>query len=223
MTSHSKAPSSEDFKNISKMINQDDQMTVQKKQEEFDKVVANKEEEICRLKNHNQSLVAQIKKLKNEKRSHKEKLEQLTSKEAMTDKETMTEPVEIEKLPVKKIQTSEKGTKIDLVESLEASKVEESSIKQNSQEIRMPYRHPNHKNRYNQQQDQAKYKQVSMKVDLGWITPEKMQHITSGIRRLYRFVSSSVATTKTKDHEKTVRARTRDRSFSNHALRTKHF
>jgi hypothetical protein len=43
----------------------------------------------------------------------------------------------------------------------------------------MPYRHPNHKNRYNQQQDQAKYKQVSMKVDLGWITPEKMQHITS--------------------------------------------
>jgi hypothetical protein len=167
-------------------------------------------------------LVAQIKKLKNEKRSHKEKLEQLTSKEAMTDKETMTEPVEIEKLPVKEIQTLEKGTKIDLVESLEASKVEESSIKQNSQEIRMPYRHPNHKNRYNQQQDQAKYKQVSMKVDLGWITPEKMQHITSGIQKLYCFVSSSVATTKTKDHEKTVRARTRDRSFSNHALRTKH-
>jgi hypothetical protein len=41
----------------------------------------------------------------------------------------------------------------------------------------MPYRHPNHKNRYNQQEDHAKDKQVSMKVDLGWITPEKMQHI----------------------------------------------
>jgi predicted RNase H-like nuclease (RuvC/YqgF family) len=108
MMSHSKDPSLEGFKNISKMINQDDQMTVQKKQKEFDKVVANKEEEISRLKNHNQSLVAQIKKMKNEKRSYKEKLEQLTSEEAMIDKETMTEPVEIEKLLVKKIQISEK-------------------------------------------------------------------------------------------------------------------
>jgi len=33
---------------------------------------------------------------------------------------------------------------------------------------------------------------VSMKVDLGWITHEKMQHITSRIRRLNHFVSSSV-------------------------------
>jgi hypothetical protein len=33
MTSDSKVPSLEDFKNISKMINQDDQMTVQKKEE----------------------------------------------------------------------------------------------------------------------------------------------------------------------------------------------
>jgi hypothetical protein len=70
----------------------------------------------------------------------------------------MTEPVEIEKLLAKKTQTLEKGTNTDLVESLETSKVEESSIKLNSQDIRMPYRHPNHNNRYNQQQNQAKYK-----------------------------------------------------------------
>jgi hypothetical protein len=101
--------------------------------------------------------------------------------------------------------------------------VKDRSDKQDPEEIWMPYRHPNHKDCYNQQQDQAKYKQVSMKVDLGWITPEKMQHITSRIRRLYHFVSSSITTTKTKDHEKIVRGRTRDRSFSNHALRTKHF
>jgi hypothetical protein len=29
---------------------------------------------------------------------------------------------------------------------------------------------------------------VPMKVDLGWITPKKMQHITLGIRRLYHLV-----------------------------------
>jgi hypothetical protein len=37
-----------------------------------------------------------------------------------------------------------------------------------------------------------------MKVDLGWITSKKMQHITSGIQKLYRFVSSSVTLTKQK-------------------------
>jgi hypothetical protein len=35
-----------------------------------------------------------------------------------------------------------------------------------------------------------------MKVDLGWITSKNMQHITSRIQKLYRFVSSSVTLTK---------------------------
>jgi hypothetical protein len=35
-----------------------------------------------------------------------------------------------------------------------------------------------------------------MKVDLGWITSKNMQHITLGIQKLYRFVSSSVTLTK---------------------------
>jgi hypothetical protein len=39
--------------------------------------------------------------LENEKRSHKEKLEQLTSKEATINKEKITEPIKIEKLLVK--------------------------------------------------------------------------------------------------------------------------
>jgi hypothetical protein len=105
----------------------------------------------------------------------------------------------------------------------EASKAKERFKRKDLEEMRVPYSHPNHKNRYDQQQDQVKYKQVSVKVDLGWITLEKMQHTTSGIRRLYCFVSSCIATTKTKDHEKTIHARTRDMSFSIHALRTKHF
>ena len=46
-------------------------MTVQKRQEEFDKVVANKEEEIFHLKNHNQILITEIKKLKNKTQGDK--------------------------------------------------------------------------------------------------------------------------------------------------------
>jgi hypothetical protein len=123
----------------------------------------------------------------------------------MVNKGTMADPVK--KIP-NTVQTSEKGTNADPVKLPQKSKVEERSNKQDPKEIQVPYCHPNHKNCYNQQQDQAKYKHVSMKVDLGWITPEKMQHITSGIQILYCFVSSSITTTKTKDHEKIFQART---------------
>jgi cell division protein FtsB len=46
------------------------------------KKLSKKEEESSCLKNHNQNLFTQIKKLKNDKRSSKNKLEQLIEKEA---------------------------------------------------------------------------------------------------------------------------------------------
>jgi hypothetical protein len=73
--------------------------------------------------------VAQIKKLNNENKSQNKRLEQFSSKEATTKEETMCEPIEIEKFPVKKIHTSEKGIKIDLVELPIVSRVEEISNK----------------------------------------------------------------------------------------------
>ena len=58
-------------------------------QKDFDKVVANKDKEISHLKNHSQSLIPQIKKLKSGKKSEQEKVEVLTSKKSTIDKETM--------------------------------------------------------------------------------------------------------------------------------------
>jgi hypothetical protein len=63
------------------------------------------------------------------------------SKRLVVDKGTVTDPTK--KVP-NIAQTLEKGTNIEPIELQETSKVEESSIKQNSQENRMPYRHPNH-------------------------------------------------------------------------------
>ena len=40
---------------------------------------------------------------------------------------------------------------------------------------------------------------IPMKVDSGWITHQKMQHISLGIRRLYHLISSRVTTTSTED------------------------
>ena len=72
MKSDIEAPTSEEFKDISKMISKGNQKSEQKKQKEVEKIVASKDEEITRLKNHSQDLIAQIKKLKRENRSQEE-------------------------------------------------------------------------------------------------------------------------------------------------------
>ena len=82
----------------------------------IDKFIAGKDEEICHLKNHSQNLIAQINKLKSEKKSQQDMLEQLTNKESTINKETMTNPIEIEKLSHAKIQTFEKGTNTDPID-----------------------------------------------------------------------------------------------------------
>ena len=69
---------------------------------------------------------------------------------------------------------------------------------------------------------------IPMKLDLGWITPQKMQHISLGIRKLYHLVSSSVTrltTTNTKDlrRHRVLEQKFKGKPSSAYALRTKHF
>ena len=84
MKSSSEDPSSEDLKDISKVILQDSQMSIQQLQDcqKLDQVITEKDEEISRLKNHSKNLIAQIKKLKQEKKSQQEAQEQLNKNEA---------------------------------------------------------------------------------------------------------------------------------------------
>ena len=94
---------SEDFKDISKVILQENQKAMQNMQKEIDKIIIDKNEEFSRLENHNQNLIAQIKKLKGEKKSQQESLKQLTNKNSLIDQETMTDPIEIKKSSAVKI------------------------------------------------------------------------------------------------------------------------
>jgi hypothetical protein len=71
MKSISEAPSSEDLKDISEVILPNNQKSIQKlqdRQEECDKIIVEKDEEIYRLRNHNQKLLAKIMKSKEKKR-----------------------------------------------------------------------------------------------------------------------------------------------------------
>jgi hypothetical protein len=91
-----------------------------------------KDEEICRLKIHNQSLLTHIKKIKSDKKTIEDKLEQLIDKELLVDKETMTEPMELHKFSNRKNLMVDKAINTDLVKLTDQK----------------PYRHSNHKNRY---------------------------------------------------------------------------
>jgi hypothetical protein len=91
MKSISEAPSSKDLKNISEMIFQDNKKSIQKLQDrkkECDKIIIEKDEEISRLRNHNQKLLAKIMKSK-EKKQCFQKLEQENQglKEKLTEEE----------------------------------------------------------------------------------------------------------------------------------------
>ena len=61
MRSKSIIPSSEDFKDISKLILQGNQKSISRMQKEFDEVIKDKSEEISHLKEHNKKLLTQIK------------------------------------------------------------------------------------------------------------------------------------------------------------------
>jgi hypothetical protein len=125
-------------------------------------------EELLHLRRHNQDLLTQIRKLKHDNKSLQEELDH---------KEIMTKSVEIEKFLVQKFQTLEKETNTDPIGLPKTSKVEERSNKQYSEEIRVPYCHPNHKSRYDQQQGQEQYKQCSSYQQLNYnIEKERRQN-----------------------------------------------
>ena len=56
--------SSEDFREISKVMSQGDGKSIQTIHKDFDKIIASKEEKVSRLRDHNQKLLLQIKKAK---------------------------------------------------------------------------------------------------------------------------------------------------------------
>jgi hypothetical protein len=60
--------SSKDFKDISKVIPQENQKSISRMQKEFDEVIMDKNEEISRLKDHSKKLLTQIKNSKDRKK-----------------------------------------------------------------------------------------------------------------------------------------------------------
>jgi hypothetical protein len=146
-----------------------------------------------RLKQHNQDLLTQIKRLKHDKKSLQE---ELVRKISIVDKKTMTEPMELKKSLDAKTSNLDKGINTDLVNLTthvkrssngELEKIqgyeEESipkvhqekatSIRSKDQVAMMPYQHPNRKSRYfiqsmyQQKQITAMSKKITSTISVG--------------------------------------------------------
>jgi hypothetical protein len=118
-----------------------------------EKLTKEEEESSC-LRNLNQNLLKQIKRLKHDKKSLQEELDRKTS---IVDKETMTEPMELEKSLDDTNPTDVKrssNVKVETIQGYEENSITKvnqekaTSIRSKDQVVRMPYRHPNHKSRY---------------------------------------------------------------------------
>ena len=160
------------------MISQKDQKSRQKRQEELDEVIMDKEEEISRLRDHNQKLLLQIKKAKEEVQCNQkleEEIRDLQKELSGKDKENsslkrvnqellektkkLREGEKPQEERLKKIQYDNKLLENKLVQTLkEASRLSVKQIQIGEQEVKLErkqtikttYRHPNYKKHFDQ-------------------------------------------------------------------------
>jgi hypothetical protein len=144
-------------------------------------------EELLRLRRHNQDLLTQIKKLKHDKKTLQEKLDHETS---LVDKETMTDPInlttqkETNPADVKmfsnvEVQTSQKYQEESIPKF---NQQQDTSIRSNDQVARMPYQHPNHKNRYFSQSLYQQKQMTSMSKNITSATSDAQNRSYHGSR-----------------------------------------
>jgi hypothetical protein len=144
-------------------------------------------EELLRLKRHNQDLLTQIKRLKHDKKSLQEKLDHETS---LVDKETMTNPInlttqkeanlaDVKMFSNVEVQTSQKYQE-DSIPKFNQQKA--TSIRSNDQVARMPYQHPNHKNRYFSQSLYQQKQMTSMSKNITSATSDAQNRSYHGSR-----------------------------------------
>ena len=70
----------EDIQDISKVIFQEGKKVLQNMQNKIDKITADRDEEVLRIKDHSKKLLTQIKKIKKDKKSLKDKLKNVVFK-----------------------------------------------------------------------------------------------------------------------------------------------
>ena len=188
-------------------------------QNEFNKNLLQKNEENSRLKNLNQGLTKQIKKLKNEElKKSPELLSTSKSRESQTI-EVSTRISQMARIPYRHPNHRSRYNQHQHKEENKHS----SSYRQtnyNLENKQKQHRQLLWKPKLRSFVRAVDHQTIPMKVDLGWITSQKMQHISSEIRRLYRLVSSSIVVPSSQHHEKSLRAREQSHTI-NYALRTK--
>jgi hypothetical protein len=156
-----------------------------------EKLTEEEEESSC-LRNLNQNLLEQIKRLKHDKKTLQEKLDRKTS---LVDKETMIEPINLttqkdaNPADVKKFSNFEVQTSHRYEEDSnpKVNQEKDISIRNKDQVTRIPYRHPNHKNRYFNQSMYQQKQIPSMSKNITSTTSKGQNRSDHGSRNVSSF------------------------------------
>jgi chromosome segregation protein len=141
MRSKSIIPSSKDFKDISKVILQENQKSISNMQKELEEVIMYNNEEISRLKDHSQKLLTQIKKSKDKKQCV-QKLEQEYQDLEKNLLETNEENSRLKNLnqglveQIKKLK-EDKCENLDIKDIVKSDNEEKSRLKNHNQNLLM--------------------------------------------------------------------------------------
>jgi len=160
----------EDIQEISKVILQESKKAIQNMQKEVDKITADKNEEVSRLRDHSEKLLTQIKKLKKDKKLLEKKGQQLVEKkvskfsnvEIQVEEKTNIDPVNMTtqeegksveenthlyvavqmiKIPSEGYVTNSTTSSPEVNQKISTHLIRESQTK------KFPYRHLNHESR----------------------------------------------------------------------------
>ena len=146
-------------------MSQEGKKVLQNMQKEIDKINVDKNEEVSRFKNHSEKLLSQIKKLKKDKKSLENKVQQLIEKEAsnvgiqVDDKTTNTDRVNMTTQEDKSVkETTHVDVAVQTMNIPSECSITNLITSSPEENLKTLYRHPNHKIR---QLNQATYQDHS--------------------------------------------------------------
>ena len=180
--------------------------------EDIEGKLLNKQEENSCIRNHNKDIKEQLKKSEDDKKAQVEVI-----------KKFQNDYVQLEN-KLEKIQNETlkpQGMKIQLPNSINAQK---TTLVKQSDIVKIPYRHPNHKNRNSKKWEMSKDNDTNMikapddrsegnpnskkQINLGWIDPSTYQKLCSILSSLYRHVSSTTTSQRTtRQHYKALKTK----------------
>ena len=179
---------------------------------DIERKLLDKQEEKCCIRRHNEDLKEQLKKFEDDRKSHVEVIKKFQN-------DNMQLENKLEKIQNETLKPQE--TKTQLSTQINAKKM---TLVKDNDIVKIPYRHPNHKNIYSKKWEMSKDNSTNVikspndrsvwnanspqQINLGWIDSSTYRKLCSTLSSSYRHVSSAATPQKMmQKHYKALRTK----------------